>query len=622
MRSIRRSLILSVLILLALSLTTISALVYQTTQQSLSEKKTSMEELLLAKHQERCRLKEKEVDDALLADARNLASLVKGKVRVIFRARSPFPFVGVLTGASSPFGYITYPMGTFMDVRGRDFMFWHGRSVSLQLHEVVLPVDKEVNIAQYFQINAKDDELRSESLWEDRLTFDPTEFDKKALVEWKFDDTALTSGVPLRRVIFKLSRFRVYFLPPPRFKHFLHLKKGKPTPKGKISSGEGHRGSGRSHPDSRPKPSRTTHMPPGFTIYIQAACRTEELEQTLARFDREYRQELAGLEQKAEHSLLCLRNRLYLINGLTFVAALVGGCLVVGWGLSPIHRLSEAVSRVSPKDFRLLLENRQLPVELRPIADRLNQTLALLERAFNREKQAAADISHELRTPVAAMLTPLDVALRKPRSIPEYREVLEECRFSGQQISQLVERMLALARLDAGADHLRLEEVDVAHLAEQCAAMVRPLAEARGLRLSIHTAGPTRINADPDKLREVLTNLLHTAIEYNNPEGRVRVSVEQVNGYLEMEVSDTGIGIAPEAQMHIFERFFRADSSRQADNLHAGIGLALVKGYVDLMGGSVTLESQLGLGSTFRIRLPSHQATTEKRDCDDGLLNN
>ena len=158
--------------------------------------------------------------------------------------------------------------------------------------------------------------------------------------------------------------------------------------------------------------------------------------------------------------------------------------------------------------------------------------------------------------------------------------------------------------MDAGVDTMRPRTVDVTNLAEQCANMVRPLAEARGLNLRVLRNGPIQLQTDPDKLREVINNLLHNAIEYNCPNGSVDVCVERHNGHLQVEVRDTGIGIAPEAREHIFERFFRADASRHADGLHAGLGLAIVKGYVDLMGGTIAVESTPGKGSTFRLALP------------------
>jgi signal transduction histidine kinase len=282
-------------------------------------------------------------------------------------------------------------------------------------------------------------------------------------------------------------------------------------------------------------------------------------------------------------------------------------------GLRPVHQLSDAVSRVSPRDFRLPLEEADLPVELQPIAQRLVGALDMLKRAFAREKQATADISHELRTPLAAMLTTLDLALRKPRPADQLREMLQECRLSAQQMNVIIERMLTLARLDAGVVVVRPQAVDVAELAERCAAVVRPLAEAQGLSLNVENQCPaqaeegitlSRTTTDPDKLREVVNNLLHNAVQYNRPAGHIDLIVARNNGHVEVEVRDTGIGIAPDLIEHIFERFYRVDPARNTDGLNAGLGLSIVKEYVDLLGGSIAVESTEGQGSSFRVVLP------------------
>jgi signal transduction histidine kinase len=170
---------------------------------------------------------------------------------------------------------------------------------------------------------------------------------------------------------------------------------------------------------------------------------------------------------------------------------------------------------------------------------------------------------------------------------------------------QAVERLLTLARLDAGVEVLRPQEFDAGEVAERCAAVVRPLAEARGLTLTVKRAGAAPVHADPDKLREVVNNLLHNAIQYNRPAGSIEVAVGRSEEGVEVAVSDTGIGIADEARPHIFERFYRADRSRSADGLHSGLGLAIVKEYLDLMGGAVEVESAEGQGSTFRVLLPA-----------------
>ena len=112
------------------------------------------------------------------------------------------------------------------------------------------------------------------------------------------------------------------------------------------------------------------------------------------------------------------------------------------------------------------------------------------------------------------------------------------------------------------------------------------------------------LRTDPDKLREVLSNLLHNAVEYNKPGGSIDVHVGRKNGSLLLEVADTGIGIRPEARERIFERFYRADPSRQADGMHTGLGLAITKSYVDLLGGSIAVDSTVGAGSRFAVELP------------------
>ena len=275
----------------------------------------------------------------------------------------------------------------------------------------------------------------------------------------------------------------------------------------------------------------------------------------------------------------------------TLGAVWLGGYGVIRLGLSPLSRMSEAVSQVSPTNFHLALEPESLPNELRPIAERLEVVLDHLQKAFTREKQAAADISHELRTPLAALMTTLEVGLKKPRSPEDYREILDECRASGLHMYQLVERLLALARLDAGADQYRPTETDVTEIALNCADLIRPLARARGLSLRLHLSDPISTETDPNKLREVLVNLLHNAVEYNKPNGSIDVAIERIDGHVRLEVRDTGIGINPSELEHLFERFYRADPSRHADTPHAGLGLAIVKSYVELMGGTIKVES-------------------------------
>jgi signal transduction histidine kinase len=142
-------------------------------------------------------------------------------------------------------------------------------------------------------------------------------------------------------------------------------------------------------------------------------------------------------------------------------------------------------------------------------------------------------------------------------------------------------------------------------VASGCAATIRPLAESHGLSLTTDLRPTPTVSTDPDKLREVVINLLHNAVEYNRPGGSVTLSVREGNGgRVVVEVSDTGIGMTPDVRERIFERFYRADPSRTATGVHAGLGLAIVKEYVARLGGAISVESEPGRGSTFRVTLP------------------
>ena len=375
----------------------------------------------------------------------------------------------------------------------------------------------------------------------------------------------------------------------------------------------------RPFPFGRRPDNRRLEMP---VFYWQYAMTTSELDKALSELQakREATQKAAEAEayqavfQQAKYSevmLASLRNWLLLTILLTFVAIFAGGVWLVYRGLKPIERISAAVSRVSERDFELHLTTAGTPTELKSIVEKLKETLSSLKLAFEREKQAAADISHELRTPIASLMAMIQVCLRKQRPPEEYRQTLQSCAEIGQQLGELVERLLALARLDAGTDHVETQLVDVPELAEQCVQLIKPLAETQGLNLRLDRNGPVTVETDAAKLRDVLINLLHNAMQYNKPHGEVEVRVRTLDGQAALEVRDTGVGIPTDALPHLFERFYRVDPSRQSDTIHAGLGLSIVKGYLDLMGGKIDVESEVGQGSTFRVRLPLAQEIVE-----------
>lgn len=340
-------------------------------------------------------------------------------------------------------------------------------------------------------------------------------------------------------------------------------------------------------------------------VVVHTARPYSELDARLSADQKERDDQLTRVQTETRAELANLRARLTIIGTVTFAALVLGGWFLVARGLAPLRALSDAVSRVSEKDFRLPVEAAELGRELAPIHARITQTLTLLQRAFAREKQAVADISHELRTPIAALLATIDVSLRKPRTPEQYRTTLEECRLISKQLGQLVERIMTLASLDAGNDHTHVVRTDIGELATGCTAVIRPLAAANNIRVAVHAEEEVMLDTDPGKLREVLMNLLHNAVEYNNPDGVIELNVRRLGETAVFEVRDTGIGMTAEVRDRIFERFYRADSSRHATGVHAGLGLAIVKEYVARLNGSIVVESEPGKGTTFRVTLPA-----------------
>lgn len=594
MKSIRLSLVVYFLLLLALALGVISALVYRMASRALWAKEESTRALLIGQHAAQCQAERDQLDEHILRRARTLARLAQAQ-----SGRNRFQdllCLGLLAAPLNPHGQLLMPVWL---AEGTDGPVTHHLRwppiIRIEFADDVISRQDEGHATEYFQIYS---ELghplqHSASLGDKSFTLDPAMRSQLGLFEWHLDDAEVQPGVSVRRVTLKapVSRFRILqWVPPSERRQPPERRPPAPEPPRPAVA--------------RPRETPRATERPVPALFIQCASDINRRDAALEGFQAKLDEDLANLGEETGVTLSTLRQRLGWISLVTFAATVVGGFWLVQLGLSPLRRLSEAVSKVSVKDFRLPLERRRLPRELRPIVGRLTQTLDLLRRAFAREKQAAADISHELRTPVAALLATTELALRKPRNSEEYRQFLADCQGSGKQMAQLVERLLALARLDAGSDVVRLQQVDVAALAEQCVDMLRPLAESRGLSLRVHCPGPASMPADPDKLREVLTNLLHNAIEYNRPEGSIDVSVERQNGLMRLQVHDTGIGITPEVREHLFERFYRGDASRQADGLHAGLGLAIVKGYVELLHGTIDIDSAPGKGSTFRVHLP------------------
>lgn len=283
--------------------------------------------------------------------------------------------------------------------------------------------------------------------------------------------------------------------------------------------------------------------------------------------------------------------------------------LGVGWwvttrAIQPIEEISAAAGRISAGNLAERITTSDPENELGRLAGVLNSTFARLEAAFAQQKQFTADAAHELRTPLAVLISEAQTALTRERTTAEYRDTVQECLAVAQQMRRLTESLLDLSRFDAGHAPVAKLPVDLVALASETLTLVQPLAEQRSVRLALDP-DDAHCLGDAQRLRQVLTNLLTNAITYNRPGGEVRVHTSATASHVLLEIRDTGQGIAPEDLPHLFERFYRADKSRTGADGHAGLGLAICKAIVEAHGGTIGVTSQPGIGSTFSVRLPA-----------------
>ena len=289
----------------------------------------------------------------------------------------------------------------------------------------------------------------------------------------------------------------------------------------------------------------------------------------------------------------------------TLVVASLGGVFLAGRALSPVDRMTRLARRISAEDLGQRLNLRSRDDEVGRLARTFDEMIARLDNAFRRQRQFTADASHELRTPLTAIKGQIDVALQRRRDPAAYRQVLQVVNEEVDRMMRLVGSLLTLARADAGQIPLAFEAVRLADVVGAAVEQVRPVASERGIELELVSSPAVTLRADEDLLLQLLLNLLDNAIKYTPAGGHVDVGWNVSAGQVELWVRDTGIGIASEHVPHIFDRFYRVDKARSRAEGRAGLGLAISRWIAEAHGGSISVESAPGQGTTFRVVLPA-----------------
>jgi signal transduction histidine kinase len=294
--------------------------------------------------------------------------------------------------------------------------------------------------------------------------------------------------------------------------------------------------------------------------------------------------------------------------GVVFLIFAFGSLVWSGRGLrhmsAPFGDLLEAAGRIAEGDYSRRVAERG-PSEIRALARAFNGMAARLQLTEEQRRDLMADITHELRTPLTVIQGNLEGFLDGVYAPDEARlkSLLEET----QILARLVEDLRTLALAESGALQLKKEPTDLAVLIGETVSAFRTQADDAGVRIDLQAAPDAPVlNLDPERIRQVLSNLIANALRYTPRDGAIHVRFPGIRSddgkYAEVSVEDTGVGIAPDVLPHIFNRFYKS-----RDSSGTGLGLPIARHLVEAHGGSITAESQPGRGTIVRIRLPAEE---------------
>ena len=289
---------------------------------------------------------------------------------------------------------------------------------------------------------------------------------------------------------------------------------------------------------------------------------------------------------------------------LVVLASLLGYWLS-GRALAPVNRIIEGAERVGVRNLSERLKVPRARDELRRLTETLNAMLDRIESSVKRITQFTADASHDLRTPLALIRTNSELALRRPRSDGEYQEALARILGISEETTELIEKLLMLARADANAVQLRLEPLSLYPVLQRMTQKAKLLALGKGISLSESVVPYSHlVMGDEAALERLFLSILDNAVKYTPAGGHVSLGFHLEDGLAWIEISDTGIGISEHDLPHIFERFYRADQTRSREARGSGLGLSIAKWIAEGHGGAIDVKSELLRGSLFRIRIP------------------
>jgi two-component system heavy metal sensor histidine kinase CusS len=313
-------------------------------------------------------------------------------------------------------------------------------------------------------------------------------------------------------------------------------------------------------------------------------------------------------------SLNIIQDNLNQITRIVFFIALfvlfispLGGYLLASRATRPIADIIAVARKLQPSRLSDRLPISGANDELDDLSNQINDLLDRLANYVQRHRNFTANAAHELRSPLAALKSTVDVAMNEERSINEYQELLETISSECENLQVLANQLLTLAETDAERPPATLQLVSLHEIVLRSVEMFQAVAEDKRVSLHIRELQPIQLHGDAKPLRQIVNNLIDNALKFNRPNGQVIVSLkfDSTKSNALLIVRDTGNGIAPEDLQYLFERFYRGDKAHTRNQVPGnGLGLSICYSIVSAMHGKIDVTSELDKGSTFTVTLP------------------
>jgi two-component system OmpR family sensor kinase len=289
---------------------------------------------------------------------------------------------------------------------------------------------------------------------------------------------------------------------------------------------------------------------------------------------------------------------------------------LISRSLNPVRQVIETARKINSGSLRQRLVETSSGDEIQELTRTLNQMLDRLEGSFKQMIQFTADASHELRTPLTVIRGNLELILRNKSAMDngsrtlDVRETLAQTLEEAERLSKTVSQLMELTQLDSGEIRLEHEVFDLTELVATTAEQMKLLAEDKQIQLEGQLSPEVKVQGDRHRLKQVLLNLIDNAIKYCPPDSRIHIRLALADARCVLEVKDNGPGIPKGEIQRLFDRFYRIDKARSREIGGSGLGLSICKSICEAHGGMIEAESDLGLGSTFRVTLPTATAVT------------